>query len=738
MNTEVFDLGKIGITLGGEYNNKVIYEKLTIVLYKGKSYISTKTIQGLSPEQDIRSWQLVAEAKDAYHMLVDAGKTTLTEKEFLEQLVDATKGRYIVQGNIINAADEEDLTVEHSDLLGIDTLKLANRDNTNGMGYVILRKNKSFAEQVTKENTIYEIRYDFDLNGAEITIPENCVLKFNGGSFKNGIINGNTTKIDAGVVRIFKDITTTGTFKQDKIYVEWFGEIDEDNCHLTIQRAINSNISPNICLINNYKVKAPILIEKSCYLFGSASNINTLSKISTAEDFNGESVIIDRGTSEFKDLAFYTRKDIDTIHAYNSAQFNHCEFYRGKVAIKYVGEGTVNVKINNCRFAYQTNNGIEFSSNTTFNTTNIISNNYFNSCGSPDGNFNPTAEPSEIGKGNGIYSATTQFNLRIINNTFEYCYGFGIQLDANITGNQDILIIGNYFEGNRNGSFYLDILNSEQDLIYSNFTSYPYEKSRNSYVYSHNTPYIIQYHHDVNSRIDISKSIIKSLEDRTLSDRIYLNLNSWENIQDILFDPSFYKIIDTKHVVTTINDTPKLRLYLKKPIFIKIKFTYKVVSGAFGLYQVYEKDKYSSYIVGLYGFINTLLTDNQWHTTEFTIPCFTKNVSIYYKYTGFKLFQNSPGECYISEFEAELVEMPNLSTLEELSPLMNGVKAFYNNILYFYNNVWIPIGSYKGNTNKRPILTADCAGFQYYDTTLKKYIVWNGTEWTNMDGTALE
>ena len=163
MNTEDFDLGKIGITLGGEYDNKVIYEKLTIVLYKGKSYISTKTTQGIFPDKDIRSWQLVAEAKDAYHMLVDAGKTTLTEEEFLEQLVDATKGRYIVQGNIVNTADEEDLTVEHSDLLGIDTLKLANRDNTNGMGYVILRKNKSFAKQVTQENTIYEIRYGFDL-----------------------------------------------------------------------------------------------------------------------------------------------------------------------------------------------------------------------------------------------------------------------------------------------------------------------------------------------------------------------------------------------------------------------------------------------------------------------------------------------------------------------------------------------------------------------------------------------
>ena len=83
---KIIDLGKIGITLAGEYNDKTIYEKLTIVLYKGKSYISTKTVQGISPTQDIRSWQLVAEAKDAYHMLVDAGKTTLTEEEFLNMI----------------------------------------------------------------------------------------------------------------------------------------------------------------------------------------------------------------------------------------------------------------------------------------------------------------------------------------------------------------------------------------------------------------------------------------------------------------------------------------------------------------------------------------------------------------------------------------------------------------------------------------------------------------------------
>ena len=48
---------------------------------------------------------------------------------------------------------------------------------------------------VNKENTIYEIRYDFDLGGAEISIPEGCVLDFQGGSFSNGTVNINGAKI---------------------------------------------------------------------------------------------------------------------------------------------------------------------------------------------------------------------------------------------------------------------------------------------------------------------------------------------------------------------------------------------------------------------------------------------------------------------------------------------------------------------------------------------------------------
>lgn len=74
--------------------------------------------------------------------------------------------------------------------------------------------------------------------------------------------------------------------------------------------------------------------------------------------------------------------------------------------------------------------------------------------------------------------------------------------------------------------------------------------------------------------------------------------------------------------------------------------------------------------------------------------------------------------------------------------IQNGLSIYYRG-----NNVWVdslgrivddnyPILT-KGTTSQRPTLTTTDEGFEYYDSTLKKKILWNGTEWTNLDGTAL-
>jgi hypothetical protein len=137
----------------------------------------------------------------------------------LQQEVDAIQP-IIIEGNVTNAPDEEDITTDSNDLL-----KFADRPTAvNQMGYVILRKNKTFAEQVTKENTIYEIRYPFTLS-SDFTMPSGCILKFNGGQIDgNATITGERTSINADLVQIFGGgISFAGTWIVHEAPVEWCG-----------------------------------------------------------------------------------------------------------------------------------------------------------------------------------------------------------------------------------------------------------------------------------------------------------------------------------------------------------------------------------------------------------------------------------------------------------------------------------------------------------------------------------
>ena len=75
---------------------------------------------------------------------------------------------------------------------------------------------------MNQPNTIYEIRYDFDLNGETIEMQEGCTLKFKGGSFDKGKIKGNSTQIIAKKESVFANVTITGTWENTESYPEWF------------------------------------------------------------------------------------------------------------------------------------------------------------------------------------------------------------------------------------------------------------------------------------------------------------------------------------------------------------------------------------------------------------------------------------------------------------------------------------------------------------------------------------
>lgn len=90
--------------------------------------------------------------------------------------------------------DEEDITLEGN------VLKFKDRIPSNGMGYKILRSKKSFSSQVNTQNTIYEVRYNFDLAGSTVTLPRGAVIRMNGGSIDNGqlILQSDTRIIGNG------------------------------------------------------------------------------------------------------------------------------------------------------------------------------------------------------------------------------------------------------------------------------------------------------------------------------------------------------------------------------------------------------------------------------------------------------------------------------------------------------------------------------------------------------------
>lgn len=174
------------------------------------------------------------------------------------QLIQSSGG-----GTVTNLADDEDITSFENEL-GVNVLKFANRryDNLNfsGKGKIILRKNVSsdknilFQDAFTQENTIYEVRYDFDLNSQRITLPENCVLYFNGGVLKNGVLEGNNSSfINLNDDVIIDNITVGGTWNNIPfVYIDWFGDSD-----IAIEQAVRVAIS----------AKCPVLLKAKEYVY---------------------------------------------------------------------------------------------------------------------------------------------------------------------------------------------------------------------------------------------------------------------------------------------------------------------------------------------------------------------------------------------------------------------------------------------------------------------------------------
>lgn len=189
----------------------VITMQPTTVELSGLSAYEVAVLEGFSGTREEWVESLKQPAKDAASEAEENFKTYQLEtdkkvSEFVnrkitpEMLSESTKQLIAASGGgtITNLADDEDIT-SVDDGTGSNVLKLKDRayspSTFSGKGYKILRKNivdgKNVLTQdmINKENTIYGVRYDFNLNNKTVMLDTNDVfLKYEGGKLNNGDI----------------------------------------------------------------------------------------------------------------------------------------------------------------------------------------------------------------------------------------------------------------------------------------------------------------------------------------------------------------------------------------------------------------------------------------------------------------------------------------------------------------------------------------------------------------------
>lgn len=230
--------------------------------------------------------------------------------------------------NVIGSTITGELVPDEEDLTGIKegdntVLKFKNKAystaNFSGLGRVYLRKNIAGGrniltqQMINQENTRYILQYDYDLNGQTITIPNNCVIEFEGGSISNGTLTGNNTYLITNQYYTFKEgLIFTGTFINESVSICNFGATSneysqtntndisfkfENDISAQLQRAVDSGFniefpSGAFYLANTVTISKPVNINLTGSDYGGVDKALKILTNSTTVIYTDKSVTL--------------------------------------------------------------------------------------------------------------------------------------------------------------------------------------------------------------------------------------------------------------------------------------------------------------------------------------------------------------------------------------------------------------------------------------------------------------
>ncbi len=709
---------------------------------------------------------------------------SLSDGQWTKQILSLGGGGSVT---IINEPDEEDLTtVPQTAEKNVIRFKnrLYDEANASGKGYKILRKywkevngvrkNILTQDMINDANTIYEIRYDFDLNGAEILIKEGCVLNFVGGSFKNGTINGEFDVVAGGT--IFKNVE--GSIKTNIAYSYYCGTKSSD-----INKCLNLFECKELKIVGDIEFDETIIINKSINLTWENGNIDIKSSNKIVFVIYPHAKNIAMGTSTILYNNSERENPFIKIYGYGSVDYNpHFTNYELPLIYNNI-ESTLNLKgigvelVVNGENQYLYNSFIrmygyrintvlkitqeEGSTNITDNIFDIVSWNctngiLFDNTHKQDCDYNEFnlmfQSSGNVEKVIGLKDATKQFSSLSV---------FNMSLwDTHLTQNTNI--IDKFAKATYNNNiktlekfclFYANKFNvntynktSSKELLDSSLVCI---SDMQTIIYN-----ILKNITSQDSREDIVKKIIYNILeqfDYTIELVIPYNNGTQEGDTPSLLTSIVNKIIYNPEPLIT--STSNLRITISG--YSRYKDIDFEINGVDFISHTLYTFKYSDNITN-YNDINVINSKNKY------IGLRSKNAPVYalydptfldvsiYKdeyYENYKFAADSKKDVQgRNEIIYNYLQTCDLGKTKSHGRFVKGYMFFDTDknklMVYKGDNIWSDAfgndKDTKGNTSQRPTLTSTDEGFEYYDSTLKKKILWNGIAWVNIDGTALQ
>lgn len=568
---------------------------------------------------------------------------------------------------------------------------------------------------ISEPNTIYEIRYDFDLDGETIELNEGCVLKFEGGRFKNGILKGNNTHIVESKAQLFDSIILRGSFDVPFLYYDNFGVIadTEDNNNSDIINKTND--------------------------FIKSTNINTLTFASSLYYINKQIVIELNPREETLNMIGHSV----TIKATESFSENYL------LRINYTSFGTITKTIIE---------GLTFDCRSLTGGIYIPNGNDIRIYNIQIINLGVDKKGLLITSGGGLHFAKSFINGTNKGKSFGICFHTSDCCADNI-GMIDVTT-AIYQSGSSN--IYSDIhpwISSPQNFNGSNFlligAGFAYLDrcscdTYQRYIYSLNNPYVtfnncifLQNTNVVNYASDKNAYVIIEEGNSTNSHYSFSGCNiakysfqGFSNNDDeikkrcnfagsLLFD-KFY----------SYNGIPEIP-YAQ----------YSDITGVYkdGLFKSYDMRKLPEQINPTDGHLYLLFGFSIWQGRQVIImgiaysKVFILAINGYHNTINAHSIYGEPPISLYSKNSRLYLSCPKHANTPYNTALILGVNGIGDFGEKEVDETYTKVNFEKkiGTTENRPTHFL-YNGYEYYDTTLEKKILWNGTAWVNLDGSSFD